>query len=1104
MANSLPSRYWLIGLCLAFCLPRLAVAADWPTWRYDAARTAVSPEQLPEQLYLQWVRELPPLKPAFWQIRQDRLQFDLGYEPVVAGKTLFVGSSRNDSVAAFDTATGVEKWRVYVDGPVRLAPAAWNGKLFVASDDGWLRCLDAASGKLLWKVQGAPSSRKILGNDRFVSVWPARGGPVVENGRVYFAAGIWPFEGIFVHALDANTGKTIWINDRTGSRYAEHPHSAMSFGGPSPQGYLLVHRGRLAMPSSRAFPAFLDLATGNLADFEFGHGGHGSRPGGWFFASNSDGQLCVDPNINTEMHDAGQQVIGQTGVSRRDGEKLQPSITIGKESFAIMLGVAETIRVGGREFRFRDGYPGVEGRIHTMLAADGKLFAVTREGRLYCFGGKTVEPKRYAYAPQPLTRPSDAATAEAAELLRATGQREGYALVIDAGRLAEELALQSSLRVVVVERDAAKVDGFRRRLDAAGIYGDQIAVVPSEPADCGLPPYFASLIARDDSKAFDEKEAAVLFPMLRPYGGAMRVEAGIAAPASSRLKTEGKMALLVREALPGAANYTGQPNFDDLVRAPLGLLWFGDTFHHHKLFYQGVTPESGRGLPGYVTVEDGVMSYMITEPYGSKPGWLSYADMLKKFNEQMHAAAFSDVYTGRPLAKGAKAAAGASPVQPLPLARRNPITGREEAREYMKTYGCDLVGADYGNVITLRSGTAAFYDKRSDSGTINVSGTRSGCRNSMVPACGVLSVPAWTGNCTCNYPVFTSLAMVTMPDSFEQWTAWGGLAESGPIQRVGINFGAPGDRMARDGTLWLDWPSVGGPSPDVVVRVEPETAVPFYRHALWMQGGESQPWVFASGIQGVRFVRIETTARAANPPSAQFSARWTGFLQTDASELNTFHVRTDGTARLWVDGFPMVDTGRLKSTATPREGSGKLSLEPGRKYPLLVEYSHSAAAEGALMELSWSSPSRARSPIPTGCLTAPNGRPGVAGVYYHRATTGGPGLVQVDPQVRFEWGRELPAILKPRAAAEPAKRNYTVRLVFAEPDALRTGDRVFSVKLQGVEVLKDFDIVKAAGGANRGVVREFKGISAKDAVEIDFIPSTKQPPLICGVELAAE
>ncbi len=312
-------------IAIAMVSPFSAFAADWPMWRCNAERTAVSDEKLPDKLYLQWMRECPPLEPAFWQVRQERLQFDLGYEPVVMGKTMFAGSSRNDSVFALDTDTGEEKWRFYAEGPVRLAPAVCDGRVYFAADDGNLYCLDARTGKLLWQVRGAPSNRKAIGNGRLISVWPARSGPVVADGRVYFTAGIWPFEGIFVYALDAQTGKQVWLNDSSGCMYIEHPHNAMSFGGPSPQGYLLINNGRLVVPNSRAFPAFYDLADGRLLHLEFGHGGGGSRPGGWFLAGGEDGRLCVDPGINTEIHDGGPHTIGQIGNSRK-GKRLKSAM----------------------------------------------------------------------------------------------------------------------------------------------------------------------------------------------------------------------------------------------------------------------------------------------------------------------------------------------------------------------------------------------------------------------------------------------------------------------------------------------------------------------------------------------------------------------------------------------------------------------------------------------------------------------------------------------------------------------------------------------------------------------------------------------------------
>ena len=59
---------------LAIAFMAIGVQAnDWPMWRHDAGRTASTKMSLPNELHLQWVRELPPLKPAF---RNRRLQFD--------------------------------------------------------------------------------------------------------------------------------------------------------------------------------------------------------------------------------------------------------------------------------------------------------------------------------------------------------------------------------------------------------------------------------------------------------------------------------------------------------------------------------------------------------------------------------------------------------------------------------------------------------------------------------------------------------------------------------------------------------------------------------------------------------------------------------------------------------------------------------------------------------------------------------------------------------------------------------------------------------------------------------------------------------------------
>ena len=840
----------VVFCCLASSLP----AADWPMWRHDSARTAVSPDSLPADLHLQWVREFPPLKPAF---HSARLQFDLGYEPVILGKLIFLGSSRNDAVTAFDLDSGAERWQFFADGPVRFAPVAWKSFVYFGSDDGHLYCLNARDGTLRWKFRAAPSSRKLLGNERLISVWPVRGGPVPADGKIYFAAGVWPMEGVFVYALDAESGQVIWLNDRAGYLYGQHPHAAEAFGGLSPQGYLVINGDELIVPCGSAMPARFDRQTGKLIAFELPKPGR--LPGGWFAAVDPEtakdrrrGKIAYDSEISREKHE----------------DKVQQSEGI--------PGLQSTVTLGDRKLSFKDGFTNVAGTVHTMLAADGKLLVVTREGGLYCFARKMASPKRHPKADTVLSRPSDGWREKAAGVLDTTGARHGYALVLGlgSGRLAEELAAQSDLRIIAVDPDAAKVSVWRKRLDAAGLYGTRIAVHAGDPLDFGFPPYCASLVVSEDLAAAGFKPGtsfvARVFAALRPFGGvaclglssANRGEFQRAVKQarleSAEVRTAGELTLLTRVgALAGAVNYTGDwTSPDPLVKAPLGVLWFDDALGHFKRSPQ----------PKFI---DGIM---VSQPKDWNSGLKRPYPLLPTV--------FSDVYTGRvlsepeatPLRKRFPNPDPAvptllqyrphgftgdpyKPIMPSPGERINPLTGATEPRTFPRSYGCDG-GIDYGYLYTMRSGTAAFYDKRNESGIINISGPRSGCSNSVIPANGVLNVPFFYEGCTCSYPLPVGLALVNMPEEYEQWTAWG-PGPTNNVQRVGINLGAPGDRMTDDGTLWLDHPSVGGPSPALVVRTEPANPPSFYRHSLWVEGGRGWPWVAASGVEGLKTLTLE-------------------------------------------------------------------------------------------------------------------------------------------------------------------------------------------------------------------------------------------------------
>jgi len=268
-------------LLITFLLTGQVSAGDWSMWRGDAQRSGATPVELPGNLHLQWTRELPTPRPA-WE-NESRLHFDSSYHPVVTGKTMVIASPNDGSVMAFDTETGSERWRSFTDGPVRVAPVASGGNVYVGSDDGYLYCLSAEDGSLLWKIRAAPEDRpeyRHLGNGRLVSYWPVRGGPVIsEDGKtLYFGSGIWPSMGVFVFAADAETGELLWSNSN--SHYLPDTridHNYLHESGISPQGHMSLAGDRLIVANGRSMPARLKRDTGELMHFVQGYRNGDSR-----------------------------------------------------------------------------------------------------------------------------------------------------------------------------------------------------------------------------------------------------------------------------------------------------------------------------------------------------------------------------------------------------------------------------------------------------------------------------------------------------------------------------------------------------------------------------------------------------------------------------------------------------------------------------------------------------------------------------------------------------------------------------------------------------------------------------------------------------------
>jgi hypothetical protein len=191
----------------------------------------------------------------------------------------------------------------------------------------------------------------------------------------------------------------------------------------------------------------------------------------------------------------------------------------------------------------------------------------------------------------------------------------------------------------------------------------------------------------------------------------------------------------------------------------------------------------------------------------------------------------------------------------------DPLTGEEMLWSYARAYGCNYSIASE-HLLSFRSAAAGFFDLVSGAGTGNLGGFRSGCTSNLIAAAGILNAPDYTRTCQCSYQNQTSVAFIHMPE-LEYWTtndfAWNGKR----VRRIGVNLNAPGDRIAPDGTLWVDFPSVGGRSPDIPIQFDREKARPIRRHALTLQPNEYE-WVAASGFSGPVALKITLSGEPAD------------------------------------------------------------------------------------------------------------------------------------------------------------------------------------------------------------------------------------------------
>lgn len=188
-----------------------AAATDWPQYRHDIQRSGRTSAALPQgdRLHLQWAYSFG-----------ERVEIEV--EPIVAGGKVFVGAM-NGVFTALDAATGSVAWRFEGAGPIAHSAAYYNGQVFFGSLDGAVYALDAATGALAW---------------RFTTEGPVFAAPAVANNLVYIGSTAGRF-----YALDLNTGAPRW-------RYPA---------GPTPLAAPFTGAAALAPDGSRVYVGSEDL-----------------------------------------------------------------------------------------------------------------------------------------------------------------------------------------------------------------------------------------------------------------------------------------------------------------------------------------------------------------------------------------------------------------------------------------------------------------------------------------------------------------------------------------------------------------------------------------------------------------------------------------------------------------------------------------------------------------------------------------------------------------------------------------------------------------------------------------------------------------------------
>jgi outer membrane protein assembly factor BamB len=183
---------------------------DWPMYRHDETRgNSISNSSIDFNLKQSWVKTIGKENQLYGKMMDRRTGLTAAS---IAYNMAFVADIDSNCVIAIDILSGKTVWQKAMGSRVDFAPSIYKGMCLVAGKDGWIYCLDAKTGDLIYQLLSAPTERFIGGQEKIESMWPTQTDVFIKKDIAYISNGFATnVHGGSRHmAFEVSTGKKIW------------------------------------------------------------------------------------------------------------------------------------------------------------------------------------------------------------------------------------------------------------------------------------------------------------------------------------------------------------------------------------------------------------------------------------------------------------------------------------------------------------------------------------------------------------------------------------------------------------------------------------------------------------------------------------------------------------------------------------------------------------------------------------------------------------------------------------------------------------------------------------------------------------------------------